>query len=151
MPPSSDWFEDIKEVPLDTPQLNNALIVEKVALRSPGKNIGLKAGDYLMSVNGKSAHSVNLDEALIHEKSVKYVFYRAEKNTENRVKPYQKLHDKGTYLSYFLGITTQLDKNELTIRYKQQDRLIDQNYAFAFPADPNIKNEIDVTLNILAD
>jgi len=75
----------------------------------------------------------------------------AKKNTENRVKLYQKLHDKGSDLIYFLGSVTHLEKNELTIKYKQSGRLIDQNHAFVFPAKPNLKSEIEVTLNIVAD
>jgi len=82
MPPNSDWFTDITEASLDNPQLKNALIVEKVASRSPGQYIGLKPGDYLMTVNGKSAHSVSLDDVLIKETSVEYVFYRAEKQSQ---------------------------------------------------------------------
>jgi len=82
MPPNSDWFKDITEASLDNPQLKNALIVEKVASRSPGQYIGLKPGDYLMTVNGKSAHSVSLDDVLIKETSVEYVFYRAEKQSQ---------------------------------------------------------------------
>ena len=75
----------------------------------------------------------------------------AKKNTENTVKLYQKFHDTGNDVIYFLGTITHLDKNKLTIRYKQTDRLIDQNHAFVFPADPNLENEINLTLNIIAD
>jgi len=75
----------------------------------------------------------------------------AKKNTENTVKLYQKFHDTGKDVIYFLGTITHLDKNKLTIRYKQTDRLIDQNHAFVFPADPNLENEINLTLNIIAD
>ena len=75
----------------------------------------------------------------------------AKKNRENTVKLYQKLHDKGSDLIYFLGSVTYLEKDELTIKYKHSGRLIDQNHAFAFPAKPNLKSEIEVTLNIVAD
>jgi len=82
MPPNSDWFKDINEASLNSPQLKNALIVEKVAKGSPGQNIGLETGDYLISVNGKSAHAINLDDVLMVENSVEYVFYKAKKQSQ---------------------------------------------------------------------
>ena len=75
----------------------------------------------------------------------------AKKNTENTANFYQKLHEEGTDVRYFLGSVTHLNKDEMTIRYKETGRLIDQNHAFAFPAQPNLKNEIDVTLHVVAD
>lgn len=82
MSANSDWFKNINESPLTNPKLVNGLVVEKVAPESPGEDIGLQAGDYLLSVNGKSAHAVDLTDVLINETSVEYVFYRAQSQSQ---------------------------------------------------------------------
>jgi len=75
----------------------------------------------------------------------------AQDNAEKIAEFYQKLHDKKIDHLYFLGAVTHLDKNEMTIRYKGRPSFIDQNHAFVAPAIPNLKNEFDVTLHVIAD
>jgi len=75
----------------------------------------------------------------------------AQDNVEKTAKFYQKLHDKEIDHFYFLGAVTHLDKNEMTIRYKGRPSFIDQNQAFVFPAIPNLTNDFDVTLHVVAD
>jgi len=82
MPANPDWFRNVKQSPSTNPKLKDGLFVEKVAPKSPGLDIGLQVGDCLLSVNGKSAHSIDLTDMLINENSVDYVFHQAQTDSQ---------------------------------------------------------------------
>ncbi len=105
------WFEDLNaDFCKIAPDLDTALMIEKIAAGSPADILGLRPGDSLLSLNGQPAALVDIEAENLRDELSNYCFYMPREQTV--------LHLKSCALP--LGLRTLMPASLLVQKYQDQ-------------------------------
>jgi len=115
MTQTQDWFSDIEEIPAENIQTREALQIAKIATGSPAATLGLSVGDFLLSVNGQAALTLDLVETLLRGGDVTYSFYLRKKRKQLKIRT----------RALPLGLRLEATSEGLVTQYERGRRLSD--------------------------